>query len=197
MDIYQLSVNGLVPIAGIQANILAYQLENAATHDEFEMAKDLTDSWGTMMTNYFSIMAQNVKVESLSCRRESAPGGPTYVASVNSFGLDLNDMEDSALAFNIRFIPATGPFRRKLGHFYCFGIAGSNLTDNAWNPGFIPAVQAFGDGLIPPIPSTIEPTNNWLLSIYDRTSHVATRVAHCVASPKPMHIKKRMRPWPV
>lgn len=198
MDVFRLSVNGLVPVAGLVQNVSHWRLNTAGTHTDYELAQDLALAFSLAdQTDMLEAIAQNCTLESYSAERVQPNGGPTATVPVNLPGLFTADCNDTALAVNTRLLPGAPPYRRKEGHWYFWGVPVNGLVDNVWDPAYLALIQTFNIDLLNGLPSGLEPGNGWTLIIYDKTTHTGPDVANAPIVPAPSHLRKRQRPYPV
>jgi hypothetical protein len=197
-NVYRLSVQGLVPVSGVQQNVGHYRLETAPTHLDFELAEDLCSQWRlALLVKLRSMMGTNVAVESISAERVTLTGGPTATLPINFNGTSFAECWDSALAYVISWIPGHPPYQRKLGKWFVFGIPDGALFENVWDNAYTISVADFASTYIVPIVSALEPANLWIPVIYDRTTKVAVDIVFEDTRPRPAHLKRRQRPYPV
>lgn len=197
-NVYRLSVNGLVPVSGLVQNVVHYRLETAPTHLDYELAEDLATVWSTaLMTKLRAMCGGNVIIESLAAERVTLTGGPTSILSRNLLGTNPADCFDSALSYVIGWIPGAPPYRRKLGKWFVFGVPDGALNENLWDSGYTIVVADFASSFIVPIASGLEPANHWIPVIYDRATRTAVDIVFEDTRPRPAHLKKRQRPYPV
>jgi hypothetical protein len=198
VDVYQLVVHFTSPVVGVSANVLHYQRSTTDPGDPFDIADDLITAWQT--ANELSLrgcVSHDVTLDAYSAKRVSIGGGPTVIQAVNHPGLDADDLADSTLAGNLRIIPAAPPYARREGHFYVGGIAASRLVENQFTSVFVTTMVALADALETPFPAGGTVPGEWQLVIFDRKLLSPADVGRILAVNKPVHLKRRMTPYPI
>jgi hypothetical protein len=114
---------------------------------------------------------------------------------VNHAGTDAGDLADSALAANLRLLPATPPYRSREGHVYVGGIAAPNLVENAFVSGFVSTLVGLADNLALTFPAG--GGGDWQLVILDKSLLSPKDVSNVLVVNKPVHLRRRMSPYPL
>jgi hypothetical protein len=196
-NVYRLSINGIAPVCGVQQNVVHYRLESAPTHLDYELAEDLATVWAAALkVKFLAMIGANCSLESLAAERVTLTGGPTAIEPINLPGSGGNCF-DSALSYLIGWIPGHPPYRRKLGKFFVWGVPDGALVENVWDNTYTVTVADFASTFIVPIAGGLEPANHWIPVIYDRVTKTAVDIAFEDTRPKPAHLKRRQRPYPV
>lgn len=171
-------------------NVLHYVLEESGALNPFLWAQALVQQWVTdKLPDWLLILAQDVIVDLIECKRASGTGGPTYEQAVGSPGLVVDNSFSSGVALDIGLVPS-GTINR-WGHVFIGAVPITKLVKDVFDAAYLTGpVQNVLDQLL--IPMTLAGSAGTAgLVIYHRKTKTWDPPTLAIAKPKATMLNKR------
>lgn len=194
VDTWQVRLNWAVPVVGLLQNVLHFDTEINAYPTYKQTAEALANGFRATINPVWMEMVPSECVQtSISVRRVSAPGGPTYTIITGVYG-KANTMGDSAIAFDIALMPKDPPWEP--GHIYVAPVEAALIADNIWQPPAIARAQAICNILKDPLNGSPVGGTSFQQTVWSRKTKTSRIIAEWLIRPKPTALNKRLAPFP-
>ena len=194
MDIYSLAINIAAPRVGRVANVLHFSSDADASHNVFDVASILCSEWhDNSKAGLIAVLASDCVLESVSARRVSTGGGPTFTLPENTNGAAPNGpMGESALAAVVSWVPEVAPWQ--YGHIFIGPTPDGFITGNVWDNDYRINCDTYANTMKMGYASPV-PVINFGLVIYDRKTGIGRPVHSLEFKDKPASLSRRLKPY--
>lgn len=193
-EIYQLAVIYSHPSVGQLQNVMHFAPSSTPAAQPYDAANDLIFAFiDSCQDDLLICLGTDLILAGYQARRVTG-GSPTVTQSVLLHGTGSSVINDTAIACNIAFVPASAPWQ--YGHFYVPGVPDAEFGSN----NFTSTYTGHADNLAGDLIATMTHLGGtlgitWNAGILERSSGALRPIARFIRNSRPVSIGRRLRPW--
>jgi len=192
-DVYECRLFWSDPAGKRGENVMHFTpVSSPSSTDPFVIAKDLITALElSLIGDLLACVSTTVTLSAISAKKVNNGGGPTYTSINGSPGTRSGNEMTGAVAANLAFIPSVGPYLRKLGRIFIGGLVETDVIGDVIQS----ALQVLINQVITDLQGSFVGTYaTYVVTLYDRSTDIATAISDFVLRPTISALRRRLRP---